>query len=50
MFYLLSHYFNVLISNVVEYLLHHPEFVVFATLNLLGIFLCLVAYVVYCTK
>jgi hypothetical protein len=50
MFYLLSHYFNVLILTIVDFMLHNPEFVVFATFNLLGIFLCLVAYVVYCTK
>ena len=47
MLYMISYYFNMLIAIVVDYLLHNPDFVVFATFNLLGIFLCLVAYLVY---
>jgi len=44
--YLVSYYFNMLITNVVNYLLHNPDFVIFATFNLLGIFISLIVYVI----
>ena len=44
MFYMMLYYFNILIATVTNSF--PPYFGIFATLNLIGICICLVAYVV----